>query len=155
MASPVAQFIEQFGVLLAADGYPRVAGRLFGLLLLAPEVRSLDELAKQLGVSKASVSINIRLLEHKGVVERVSQPGDRRDYYRIVDDILARTMEHRVNRIRLFKDAVHSARQTLPIGAGVVRERLKRIESAYEQMLELMVTALEMWREHPAPSRRS
>ena len=50
-------------VLLEADGLPRVAGRIFGTLLLAAEPRSLDDLASTLGVSKASISVNARLLQ--------------------------------------------------------------------------------------------
>src|SRR5216117_917182 len=81
-------FVEKLAVLLETDGMPRVAGRLFGLLLVSAEPRSLDELAKQLGLSKASISINARLLEEKGLVERVGRQADRRDYYGIAEDIV-------------------------------------------------------------------
>src|SRR5690349_97693 len=104
-----SQFIEQIAVLLETDGLPRVAGRLFGLLLVTEELRSLDDLAEQLGVTKASISVNARLLEQKGVVERVSMPGDRRDYYRIADDIVERSMQQRVARIRQFRSALETA----------------------------------------------
>ena len=96
MTSPAGRFIEQLGVLLGAEGYPRVAGQLLGVLLLSPEPRSLDDLATRLHVSKASVSINIRMLQDKGVVERVAHPGDRRDYYAVTDDLLARSIEQRI-----------------------------------------------------------
>ena len=63
-----AAFVEQIAVILETDGLPRVAGRIFGRLLVSAEPKSLDELAEHLGVSKASISINARLLEEKGVV---------------------------------------------------------------------------------------
>ena len=83
MDTRTAHFVERMGLALEADGLPRIAGRIFGLLLVSEEPRSLDELAAELRVSKASVSTNARLLEHRGVLEQVSRPADRRDYYRI------------------------------------------------------------------------
>src|SRR5262249_27700966 len=47
---------------------------------------SLDEIAKRLRVSRASVSTNIRLATASELVELVTYPGDRRDYYRMIDD---------------------------------------------------------------------
>ena len=81
----------------------RVAGRLFGVLLVSAEPRSLDELAEQLGVSKASVSINIRFLEEKGAVERIGRQGDRRDYYRIAEQSLLYQQVHREVRRALTR----------------------------------------------------
>ena len=124
----------------------RVAGRLFGLLLVSPEARSLDELASQLRVSKASISINARLLEEKGVVERVGRQADRRDYYRIADDILERTLEQRIARWRRFHDAVAGARQTCTITHDVVRARLEAMDHVYTHMLDATSRALEEWR---------
>src|SRR5712691_9039365 len=99
-------FVEKIAILLETDGMPRVAGRLFGLLLVSAEPRSLDELAKQLGLSKASISINARLLEEKGLVERMGRQADRRDYYRIAEDILERTLEQRIAKIRRFQQSI-------------------------------------------------
>ena len=67
------------GLALEADGLPRIAGRIFGLLLISEDALSLDKLASELRVSKASVSTNARMLEHRGVLEQVSRPADRRD----------------------------------------------------------------------------
>ncbi len=140
------QFVEQIAVLLEADGLPRVAGRLFGLLLVSAEPRSLDDLADLLGVSKASVSVNVRLLEHRAVVERVSMPGDRRDYYRIADDILERTLEQRMARWRRFQEVIASAGKSYPSAPDVVRRRLERIDGAYRHLLDATSRALEEWR---------
>lgn len=124
---------------------PRVAGRLFGLLLVSDDARSLDELAERLGVSKASVSVNARLLEDKGVVERVSRQADRRDYYRIADDILERTLEARILRWRRFHDAI--AGGCVSCGrSDVVRDRLSHMANAYEHMLDATSRALDEWR---------
>jgi predicted transcriptional regulator len=140
------QFVEQLAVLLEADGLPRVAGRLFGVLLVSAEARSLDELAAQLRVSKASISVNARLLEQRGVVERVGRQADRRDYYRIGDDILERTLEQRIGRWRRFHETIAGARETCVIKHDVVRARLEAMDHVYQHMLDATTRALNEWR---------
>ena len=139
-------FIEQIAVLLETDGLPRVAGRLFGLLLVTEELRSLDDLAEQLGVTKASISVNARLLEQKGVVERVSMPGDRRDYYRIADDIVERAMQQRLARIRQFRNALQTVVRGKSLPKGIVLKRLKGMDDAFRFLLESTDRALTEWR---------
>jgi DNA-binding transcriptional regulator GbsR (MarR family) len=139
-------FVEQIAVLLEADGLPRVAGRLFGLLLVSAEPRSLDELAAQLRVSKASISVNARLLEQRGVVQRVGREADRRDYYGIADDILERTLEQRIGRWRRFHETIASARETCVIKHDVVRARLEAMDRVYQHMLDATSRALDQWR---------
>lgn len=139
-------FVEQIAVLLETDGMSRVAGRLFGLLLVSAEPRSLDDLAQQLKVSKASVSINARLLEEKGVVERVGREADRRDYYRIAEDILERTLEQRMAKIRRFQQSIAEARKTCTIDDETVRSRLENMDLAHNHLIEATGRALDEWR---------
>ena len=90
------QFVERFAVALETDGFPRIAGRVFALLMISEFELSLDEIADAVGASKASVSVNTRLLETKGLIERISRTGDRRDYYQTTRDPFAHTMEQRI-----------------------------------------------------------
>ena len=140
------EFVEQIAVILETDGLPRVAGRLFGLLLVSAEPRSLDDLAKHLKVSKASVSINARLLEEKGLVERIGREADRRDYYRIAEDMLVRTLEQRIAKIRRFQQSIAEARKTCTIDDEIVRSRLENIDLAHNHLIEATGRALEEWR---------
>ena len=75
MDSATAQFTDRMGLLFEAEGQPRIAGRMFGYLLVSEDPRSLDQLAETLRVSKASVSTNARLLADKGMLERRLPPG--------------------------------------------------------------------------------
>lgn len=99
MTADEEQFIEAMGRHFEADGIPRIGGRLFGFLLLREESCSLDDLVDHLRVSKTSISTNARLLEQWGLIERVSRPGDRRDYYQAAPD-QARTLEIQLARVR-------------------------------------------------------
>jgi DNA-binding transcriptional regulator GbsR (MarR family) len=99
MDQATRDFIESMGRQFEEDGAPRIAGRLFGFLMLQDDPCSLDDVAEQLQVSKGSASSNARLLEQLGVAERVTRAGDRRDYYQISPDIGERTMERALQGI--------------------------------------------------------
>lgn len=73
--------IGALGQVFSLYGLPDVVGRIYGLLYLADEPLGLDEIAAELGVSKATVSINARLLEELRFIHKVWQKGSRRDYY--------------------------------------------------------------------------
>src|SRR6185437_13766721 len=84
------RFIEEVGMAAEADGLPRIAGRLFGHLLLSPGPCTLDEIADALNVSKGSVSTDARLLQRHGWLRRTSRAGDRKDYYEMAPDFFCR-----------------------------------------------------------------
>jgi DNA-binding transcriptional regulator GbsR (MarR family) len=135
------QFIERVGVHSEADGLPRIAGRIFGLLLITPAECSLDDMAETLGVSKASISTDARRLEQLGIVVRTSRPGDRRDYYSIGRNALRQSLEHRIRSMRQFQELLRDAR-SLPDATDEVRDRLDEWDAWYESALELVETLL-------------
>lgn len=137
-------FVERFAVAKEADGLPRIAGRIFGLLLTAEHDLSLDEIARELGASKGSASVNTRLLEQRGFIERVSKPGDRRDYYRIMPDLFERTMEQRLTRWHRFHEIVSYGLVELDL-SPTVRNRLMDFETAYENVRDVIEAALGKW----------
>lgn len=142
MDSRTARFTERMGQIFEADGFPRIAGRLFGLLMLREEPSSLNHLAATLGVSKASVSTNARLLASHGVIERADVPHDRRDYYQIIPNFFMRMMEERLERWRTFADVVGEGRRTLPRHSPAVRRRLADYAAGYAQVTHSIQTTL-------------
>ena len=75
------EMIEAGGRTAQSFGLNRLLGQIYILLYLTDEPLSLDALAEQMGVSKASVSIACRQLESWGAVHRTWVKGDRKDYY--------------------------------------------------------------------------
>lgn len=78
------KFIEAMGLIWQAEGGPRIAGQVMAFLVLARDPASLTEIAEGLGVSKASVSTNVRLLELRGMTVRVAPKGARGDLWEAV-----------------------------------------------------------------------
>lgn len=147
MDAQTVNFIERMGLVLESDGLPRIAGRIFGLLLVSEDARSLDDLAAELHVSKGSVSTNARLLEQRGLLERVCRPADRRDYYSVPPDLFIHTMAQRLARWQRFHEAIGAARTSLPIRSPEVRDRLEEYEQAYAFMSQVIRDALNRWQE--------
>ena len=83
------KFIEAGGHTTQSFGFGRILGQLFALLYLSPKPMCLDDIAKELGVSKASVSTTVRQLQSWSAVKRVWVKGDRKDYYEAETDFNA------------------------------------------------------------------
>jgi predicted transcriptional regulator len=146
-------FIERMGLTSESDGLSRIAGRLFGALLLADQPRSLDDLAEQLDVSKASVSTEARRLVERGVAERIGKTGDRRDYYALAPDFFAQIVRFRLNRW----SALHRLIRDMEAGSSgeprVVRERFAYIDDVHAFVLSRVEAALAEWTERARGAR--
>jgi len=79
--------LDGLGQLADYFGYNKVMGKMYGALLLSPQPMSLDDLMAHLDVSKASVSMNMRMLENMGIVREAWVRGDRRKYYEAESDL--------------------------------------------------------------------
>lgn len=139
------RFIEQMGLIMAADGLPRIGGRLLALLLITEDEVSLDDLARRLRVSKPSVSTNARLLEQRGVIEKISRTADRRDYYRVADDVIGNTMQQRLLKLQRLQACVAGARGNFS-ASSTINRRLDNFAAACEHLGTLTATALKKWK---------
>lgn len=142
MKREMEQFIERAGLLWEQDGLPRIAGRIFGLTLVSPEALSLDEIAATLNVSKASVSNDTRLLERLGFLERVSRPGDRKDYYQCGARGFEQTIAERLRRLEQLEALIESGKG-LAGNSQEVRDRLEDHHIAFTHVTKALQCALE------------
>lgn len=137
------EFIETMGRHFEEDGQPRIAGRLFGLLMVSEEPCSLDDLAEVLKVSKGSVSSNARLLEQWGLAERVTHPGDRRDYYQLAEDRHKRLLERQIVRLHGMLGHLRRAETSLATRSEGVRGRFRQAVELHEDALDMLQQVLE------------
>jgi HTH-type transcriptional regulator, glycine betaine synthesis regulator len=82
--------LDGLGQLAEYFGFSKVMGQLYVALLMSPRALCLDDMMELLGISKASVSMNMRTLEHMGMVRQawVRGRGDRRKFYEAETDFL-------------------------------------------------------------------
>ncbi len=62
-------------------GFPKAMGAIYGAIYLSEQPLSLDAIVTQVGVTKGSVSTNVRMLERLNMVHKKLLLGDRKDYY--------------------------------------------------------------------------
>ena len=141
----VAEFVEQMGLILQAEGLPRIAGRIMGLMIMHGGPFSLTELAERLSVSRASISTNTRLLEDLGVIERTALPGSRQDYFRLSRQPYARMLRGVVRRMGRARDVVDNTRDAIPEDMTETHERLEELDAFYEALIESFEKVVETW----------
>lgn len=137
------RFIERMG-LAGQDGHlTRIAGRILGLLLLEEEALGFEEIASRLQVSRGSVSTNTRLLLSKGIIERVTRPGDRRDYFQIGREPGRGMLERAIQNMTTTRDLIAEMRRSLDAPSDVIARRLAGMETFYATTMRHIEEALD------------
>jgi DNA-binding transcriptional regulator GbsR (MarR family) len=133
-SDPAARFIEQMGLVAQGDHLPRIAGRILGLLVLEGGPCGFSELAERLQVSRGSISSNTRVLEDLGVIERVTRPGDRQDYFQMGEEPYARMLGGIIQRMERAQAVVRGARVNLKDATPETQRRLERLGEFYRSV---------------------
>jgi len=133
-------------------GVNRLLGQIYMLLFMRAEPRCLDDIADELAVSKASVSIACRQLAALGVLRRVWKKGDRKDYYEAETDlrkILDSSLLDSVNRsVDSARALVSEGLKTLGNGdregeeVRVLKDRLAEVEKYCDRISALLTNPL-------------
>ena len=125
-----SDFIEKTGLISQAEGLPRIAGRVFGMLIFDGDMVSFGDLATRLQVSRASISTSIRILEERGLVKRMTKPGERQDYFQLAPNPYATMLEGIRKRTRMTMDEIAATIDALPPDADAV-DRLTAYANFY------------------------
>lgn len=144
------RFIEDFASLWERFAANPTQGRVIALLYIAdsPELTAVD-IAEALGISRGSVSQVTRQLVMFHFVQRVTRPGDRRDWFRIASSPFGQAARAERAQIGSFIDLFRSG---LAIHATSPPERQHALANSI-QFLEdydaALGTFLETWQPHP------
>jgi DNA-binding transcriptional regulator GbsR (MarR family) len=127
-----SRFVERMGVLGTQDGIPRMAGRLWGWLLICePPEQTAGQLAEALDASRGSISASARLLTTIGLVHRSTRRGDRREYFSIPPGSIAALMRSEQRRmspwVALSNEGLELVRDQPP----EQRERMQEFHDLY------------------------
>lgn len=136
-----AEFIEKTGLISQAEGLPRIAGRVLGLLIYDGDAVSFGDLATNLQVSRASISTSIRLLEERGLVKRLTKSGDRQDFFQLAPDPYGAMLKVVQKRNRSAQADIAETINSLPVDAGAL-ERLRDYANFYASVDAAITVAL-------------
>ncbi|MGJ8624843.1 MAG: GbsR/MarR family transcriptional regulator [Yoonia sp.] len=136
-----SEFIEKTGLITQAEGLPRIAGRVFGMLIFDGDMVSFGDLATRLQVSRASISTSIRMLEERGLIKRVTKPGERQDYFQLAPNPYATMLEGLKKRTMATCGDIADTIQKLPPECDAV-ERLNAYAHFYALKDKVLDVAL-------------
>lgn len=119
--------IERFARQFESTAQTRIAGRILGYAFTMDEPHvSLTRLAEDLGVSKASISTNARLLIVKRFLAEAAVPGSRETHYVVVPDGPRQALEAAVDNAA---SAVALAEEGLALMKGHVTPGVLALQS--------------------------
>src|SRR5512140_138704 len=123
-------YIEEYGVCMETSGLPRMAGRIVGLLLICtPPHQAADQIARVLDASKGTVSTMTRLLMQLGLIEKLGLPGERRDYFRLRQDLWEQMLALQLAEISQMREL---AERGLALLDGASPSEMERLREMYE-----------------------
>lgn len=145
-------FVEEVGVVFENTGLPRMAGRMFGWLLISdPPYQSPAELAEVLMASKGSISTTVRLLAQTGLVERHIIPGERHDHFRLSEDALIKTIQHGLeDEINMFRELAEYGLKLMKDEPSVRQEWLEQMRDRYAYLGKAFIKTMERYEKRRA-----
>lgn len=148
-------FVEAVGIAFEQTGLPRMAGRIFGWLLISePPYQSPAELAEVLMASKGSISTTTRLLIQLGLIERFIIPGVRHDYYRLRQDALQRTIKHGLeDEIKMFQGVAEQGLELMKGESSARRRWLEEMRDRYNFLVRELPPLMERYEKQQAKNR--
>ncbi|MCU0412654.1 MAG: MarR family transcriptional regulator [Bacteroidetes bacterium] len=128
----VLRFSEDLGVIMERAGIPRIAGKIFGLLLVSPEpYLAAEEISERIKASRASVSTMTRTLIQSGLVEKVGVTGERRNFFRIKSGATADLVRRRLALVSEFRRTFEDGLTLVKDHASPAGQRLRELVEFY------------------------
>lgn len=140
-------FIQRWREMAAAWGINRGMAEIQGLLYITGETLSTDDIMARLGISRGNASMSLRALVQWGIVRKIHQRGDRRDYYESLADvweIFSLVAQQRMRKeVEPILATLRDCQQRLseqPLADGEEAKRQQVVHARLEGMLSFLST---------------
>lgn len=148
------QLVEDMGLVLQEAAIPRMAGRIYGWLLIChPPHQCAAELAQVLGGSKGSISTMTRLLIQMGLIERVALPGERSAYYHIKPGCWSEMLRKQMTLVSTVRQLSERGLALMKSQKPQVRLRLQEMHNIHAFFEREFPALLERWERHHVRSK--
>jgi len=149
------RFVEEVGIVFEQTGLPRMAGRILGWLLISdPPHQSTDQLTEALMASKGSISTTTRHLIQIGLIERLSLPGVRHDYFRLRSDAWHHMIRRGlVDEIKMIRQLAEHGLELLTDKTPLTQQWLEEMRDVYTFLEREFPALLERWEEERKKNR--
>jgi DNA-binding transcriptional regulator GbsR (MarR family) len=138
MRAEEQQFVDGWSAILALEGLPPVAGRLWAWLLVCePEDQTVQEIADAIGASRGAISGAVRMLEPSGLIIRSKRRGERREYWRTSPDAMIHSLQAKERQTRPSFNALDTAITALSDRPEASLARLRETQRLYAMLLDM------------------
>lgn len=147
---------NHMSLLFEAEGFSPLVGKIFALLLFAPAPLSLQDMADQLGVSKAAVSVQVRALEKHSMCQKLATRSDRKDYYYIAEDFTMTVARNTTQKIKSIQGQIQTTLASMAYLSEIKEEeqeshdafklRFTEMDALYQAYLNRLEGFEEEWR---------
>jgi hypothetical protein len=142
-----AAYVERVAQMLYAGGLPRMAGRIWGWLLVCePPQQTAGQLADELQASRGSISAMARLLENAGLISRGTKPGDRREHFSVPPNYIVGVLESRLPATIAWRELADDGLAFLADRPPASRARLSELRDLYAFMERELPALIERYR---------
>ena len=125
-------YIEENGILFEKLGMTRMAGRVFGYLIVSDNSEdSFEDIRRALKASKGSISGTTKQLVNAGFIQPVSLSGDRKTYYRLNKIEVGKILEGRLDLFVKFSEMTSKGRE-LRSGEDELTDWLRETSTFYD-----------------------
>ncbi|HJT77507.1 MAG TPA: MarR family transcriptional regulator [Gemmataceae bacterium] len=142
------EFVGLWRTMSSLWGISPTMAEIHGLLYVTGAALSMDDIMARLGISRGNVSMNLSKLVEWGLVKRVHQRGDRRDYYESLGDVWEiftlvaaqrkrREIDPVLTTLRRCREGLAAEGLGEEADDPAARERLRRVDDLYA-LLTLM-----------------
>ncbi|QYZ70865.1 GbsR/MarR family transcriptional regulator [Neotabrizicola shimadae] len=138
-----AEFIALMQRIAPQQGMTPIAGGILAVLLYDGSELSFGDLARELQVSRGSISTNTRMLASCHVIERLRKPQDRQDYFRITGDLHVGLLGEMVRNLTETSEEILALSRTLPPEAESPRTRIAAYASFYADIASALGAVIE------------
>lgn len=150
-----ALFIRRWGEMGATWGISRTMAEIHALLYIASEPLCTDDVMEQLQISRGNGSMNLRQLADWGLIHKVHQRGDRKEYFAAETDVWQifetitrerrrRELQPVVDTIRQCDEMVEAVDPSTSPEVAVYRQRLENMQAFLGQMHDLLSLLLKV-----------
>jgi len=140
------RFVEEVGIFFEQSGMPRMAGRILGWLLISDSPHQMTgELTEALMASKGSISTMTRFLIRIGLIERISLPGQRRDYFRFKSGAWHRWLKEGLVQTTTARQLAERGLELLEGKSQLNRQGLEEMRDMYAFFEQEFPALVERW----------
>jgi len=141
-----ALFIRRWGEMGPYWGINRTMAEIHALLYLSTQPLCTDDVMAKLQISRGNASMNLRALMDWGLIERVHQLGDRKEYFLSETDVwtMFQTIAHQRKRreVEPIMEVIERCRDMVPASAGRGRQTPDEDAAVFRERLDNMLNFL-------------